>query len=88
MAGLNGVLVVNTATNAVVTTVPLPFSSSSPSFVFGLAVTPDGLNVYAENDFFTAGNSTVSVISTASDSVTTTIPANGLNFDQPRNYTR
>ncbi len=80
IGGTNGVLVVNTATNAVVTTVPLPFSSSSPSFVFGLAVTPDGLNVYAENDFFTAGNSTVSVISTASDSVTTTIPANGLNL--------
>src|SRR5215469_8308860 len=78
--GTNGVLVVDTATNTVVTTVPLPFSSSNPSFVFGLAVTPDGLHVYVENDFFRAGNSTVTVINTADNSINTTIPANGLNL--------
>lgn len=77
LGGTSGVLVVDTATNTVTTTVPLPFSSSNPSLVTGIGVTPDGQHAYVEDFFFRANNSTVTVINTADNSISTTIPANG-----------
>jgi YVTN family beta-propeller protein len=73
----NGVLVVNTDTNTLEATVPLP---GSPSFITGLAVTPDGRHVYVEDFFFLAGNSTITVIDTRDNSIDTTITANGLSL--------
>ena len=75
--GTSGVLVIDTIANAVITTVPLPTSSSNPGFVSGLALTPDNLNLYAEEFFPVANSSTVTVISTLTNSVETTITANG-----------
>jgi len=75
LGGTSGVDVVNTSTNTVTTTVPLPFT---PSFVTGIGVTPDGQQVYVEEFTLTnPSNSTVTVINTATNSITTTIPANG-----------
>ena len=75
--GTNGVLVIDTASNTVTTTVPLP---NNPSFVTGIAVTPDGQHVYVEDFAFRAGNSTVTVINAEDDSINTTITANGLSL--------
>jgi YVTN family beta-propeller protein len=80
IGGISGVLVVDTATNTVAATVPLPFSSADPSLIAGVAVTPDGLHVYVEDFFFRDRNSTVSVINTSDNSIAATIPANGLNL--------
>lgn len=77
----NGVLVVDAQHNTVVTTVPLPFSSSNPSFATGLAVTPDGHHVYAESFSFKSKNSTVTVIDVGNNSIATTITANGLSLN-------
>lgn len=74
VGGTNGVLVVDTATNTVTATVPLP----NNTFVTGIAVTPDGQHVYVEDFTLTRPtNSTVTVINAADDSVNTTIAANG-----------
>jgi len=78
LGGTSGVLVINTGSNTVTATVPLPFNPASPSFVTGIAVTPDGQHVYVEEFFFTAANSTVTVINAADNSIATTIPGNGL----------
>lgn len=77
IGGSNGVLVVDTASNTVIATVPLP----NNTFVTGIAVTPDGQHVYVE-DFTLARptNSTVTVINTADNSVNTTIPGDGLTL--------
>lgn len=72
VGGQNGVLVVDTDTNSVVATVPLP----NGSFVTGLALTPDGQHLYAEDFTLTRpANSTVTVIDTKDNSVDTTIAA-------------
>ena len=57
------VAVVDTATNRIVSTVPVP---KGPH---GLVVTPDGRKVYVSSD----GDSSVSVIDTASDRVVATV---------------
>ncbi len=77
--GTNGVLVINTDTNTLEATVPLP---GGPAFVTGLAVTPDGRHLYVEDFFFTTrpANSTVTVIDTRDNSIDTTITANGLSL--------
>src|ERR1700724_3200051 len=59
----NAVAVLDTATNKVMKTIPIP---TGPH---GLVVTPDGRWVYASSD----GDSVVSVIDTSSDKVTATI---------------
>jgi YVTN family beta-propeller protein len=59
----NAVAVLDTGTNQVTTTIPIP---AGPH---GLVVTPDGKRVYASSD----GDSTVSVIDTSDDAVTDTI---------------
>ena len=59
----NAVAVLDTATNRVLTKIPIP---TGPH---GLVVTPDGRTVYASSD----GDSKVSVIDTATDKVTNTI---------------
>lgn len=74
--GTSGVLVIDTASNTLTTTVPLP----STGLVSGIGVTPDGQHVYVEDFLFRARNSTVTVINAADDSINTTIPANGLSL--------
>src|SRR5262249_35815736 len=59
----NVVAVVDTQTNSVLRTIPIP---AGPH---GLVVTPDGRKVYVSSD----GASTVTVIDTATDTVATTI---------------
>jgi len=59
----NAVAVVDTATNRVVGTIPVP---KGPH---GLVVTPDGRKLYVSSD----GDSSVSVIDTASDRVVATV---------------
>src|SRR5436853_6350707 len=59
----NAVAVIDTGTNRVLTTIPIP---AGPH---GLVISPDGLRVYASSD----GASTVSVISTATDRVVSSI---------------
>ena len=61
--GDNAVAVIDTATNKVVKTLPVP---TGPE---GLVASPDGTRVYASS----AGDSTVSVISTVTDRVVSTI---------------
>jgi YVTN family beta-propeller protein len=74
IGGQSGVLVADTDTNSVVTTVPLP----NNSFVTGLALTPDGRHLYAADFTLTRpANSTVTVIDTKDNSVDATIVANG-----------
>lgn len=80
LGGTSGVLVVDTGSNTVTATVPLPFDSANPSLVTGIDVTPDGQHVYVEDFFFRARNSTVTVINAADDSIATTISANGLSL--------
>src|SRR5215470_11885649 len=63
-SGSNTVSVIDTATNTVVSTIPVGISPA------GVAVTPDGSNVYVTN--FTSN--TVSVIDTATNTVVSTIP--------------
>ena len=63
----NAVAVVDTATNRIVSTVPVP---KGPH---GLVVTPDGRKVYVSSD----GDSSVSVIDTASDRVVATVDVGG-----------
>ncbi|HLJ28558.1 MAG TPA: YncE family protein [Candidatus Angelobacter sp.] len=76
----SGVLVINTDTNRVEATVPLPGSPSNPAFVTGLAVTPDGRHVYVEDFLLIAGSSTVTVFDTRDNSIDTTINATGLSL--------
>lgn len=77
LGGQSGVLVVDTDTNSVVTTVPLP----NRSFVTGLALTRDGRHLYACDFTLTRpANSTVTVIDTKDNSVDTTISAPGMTF--------
>lgn len=64
------VLVIDTATNTVIGTIPLPSSSTGFAYDKGLSVTPDGSKVYAVNN----GSDTVSVIDTATNAVIATIP--------------
>jgi YVTN family beta-propeller protein len=59
----NAVAVIDTATNTVLTTIPIP---PGPH---GLVVTPDGRTVFASSD----GDSKVSVIDTSTDTVTKSI---------------
>jgi YVTN family beta-propeller protein len=74
VGGQSGVLVVDTDTNSVVTSVPEP----NNSFVTGLALTPDGRHLYAADFTLTRPtNSTVTVIDTKDNSVDATIVANG-----------
>jgi YVTN family beta-propeller protein len=61
--GDNAVAVIDTGTNRVLSTIPIP---AGPH---GLVISPDGLRVYASSD----GASTVSVISTVTDRVVTSI---------------
>ena len=61
--GDNSIAVIDTATNEVTKTIPIP---AGPH---GLVITPDGKWVYASSD----GDSVVSLISTATDEVTTSI---------------
>lgn len=73
VGGQSGVLAVDTDTNSVVATVPLP----NNSFVTGLALTPDGHHLYAADFTLTRpSNSTVTVIDTKDNSVDATIVAN------------
>ena len=60
-AGSNTVSVIDTATNTVVSTIPVG------SIPFGVGVTPDGSKVYVANQ----GSNTVSVIDTATNAVST-----------------
>lgn len=60
----NSVSVVNTATNSVVTTIPV---GRSPR---GIATSPDGASIYVAN----AVDNTVSVINTSDDTVSMTVP--------------
>jgi YVTN family beta-propeller protein len=77
IGGQSGVLVVNTDTNSVVTTVPLP----NNVFVTGLALTRDGRHLYACDFTRTRPtNSTITVIDTSDNSVDTTISAPGMTF--------
>jgi YVTN family beta-propeller protein len=65
----NNVSVINTSTNTVVATIPLPGCDGTCPVPAGLAVTPDGTRVYVAN----SGNGTVSVIATATNTVAKTI---------------
>jgi YVTN family beta-propeller protein len=77
VGGQSGVLVIDTDTNSVVTSVPEP----NNSFVTGLALTPDGRHLYACDFTLTRPtNSTVTVIDTRDNSVDTTIAAPGMTF--------
>src|SRR5262249_25544096 len=66
--GSNTVLVIDTATNTVVATVPVG------RFPRGVAITPDGTHAYVANEF----SFTVSVIDTATNTVVATVPV-GIN---------
>jgi YVTN family beta-propeller protein len=59
----NAIAVIDTATNRVLTTIPVPVGPH------GLVISPDGLRVYASSD----GASTVSIISTVTDRVVSSI---------------
>ncbi|MCO1602093.1 YncE family protein [Desulfosporosinus nitroreducens] len=59
------VTVINTATNTILTTIPLP-AGSGP---IGIAITPDGSRAYVTN----FANDTVTVINTATNTILTTI---------------
>src|SRR5215831_11877612 len=63
-SGSNTVSVIDTATNTVVSTIPV---GTAPA---GVAVTPDGSKVYVTNFL----SNTVSVIATATNTVVSTIP--------------
>src|SRR5215831_3382169 len=63
-SGSNTVSVIDTATNTVVSTIPVGISPG------GVAVTPDGSKVYVTNFL----SNTVSVIATATNTVVSTIP--------------
>jgi YVTN family beta-propeller protein len=67
------VLVINTATNTVIGTIPLPSSSTGFAYDKGLSVTPDGSKVYVVSN----GYDTVSVVDTTTNAVTATIPVGG-----------
>jgi YVTN family beta-propeller protein len=68
-----GVAIVDTATNAVVDTIPLP-DESTPG---DIAITPDGRFLYV----LTSGYSTVSVINTEINSVVTTVAVGAYPID-------
>jgi len=65
--GSAGVSVIDTTTNAVITTIPV-FRSNT-----GVAVTPDGGKVYVTTPLSSRGRSTVSVIDTTTNTVSTAI---------------
>jgi YVTN family beta-propeller protein len=62
ITGGDGITVIDTATNTVVRTIPLPS--------FGVAVSPDGSRVYVAN----GAQGGISMIDTATNTVTATIP--------------
>jgi YVTN family beta-propeller protein len=62
--GINGVAVIDAASNTVMTIVPV---GTSPA---GVAVTPDGKHVYVANQ----GSNSVAVIDTANNTVVATVP--------------
>jgi YVTN family beta-propeller protein len=75
----NDVAVIDTATTSVVTTVPV--GATSASGITALALSPDGASIYATDAVAvgTAGGTAeeLSVIGTATDTVTATIPYRG-----------
>jgi YVTN family beta-propeller protein len=74
IGGQSGVRVIDTHTNSIVATVPLP----NNTFVTGLALTPDGGHLYAADFTLTnPPNSTITVIDTNDNSIDATIVANG-----------
>lgn len=62
----NTVSVIDTRTNTVVATIPIPLGQGP----FGVAVSPDGLLVYVTNRMETGGNYYVSIIDAATNTVT------------------
>ena len=58
---------IDTATNTVSATVPVGSSS------FGVAVSPDGSNIYVTNSGFSLSGGTVSVINATNNSITATV---------------
>jgi YVTN family beta-propeller protein len=67
------VLVIDTATNMVIGTIPLP-TGTGFAYDAGLSVTPDGSKIYVAN----IDTGTVSVIQTATSAVIATIPVAGI----------
>jgi len=65
-SGADSVSVINTATNTILTSIPVP-GGSSP---FRIAITPDGTRAYVTNEV----NNTVTVIDTLTNTIITTIP--------------
>lgn len=78
LGGSNGVLVIDTDRNSVVTTVPL--SSANRTLITGLALTPDGRHLYTESFTPSPASSTITVIDTKHNLVDTTIAAPGLSL--------
>jgi YVTN family beta-propeller protein len=76
----NTVSVINTATDTVVTTIPVGAAFPNKASPNGVAVSPDGSKVYVVNAGQFAGNGTVQVIATATNTVVTTIPSVGTNL--------
>src|SRR5215831_4067975 len=73
----NTVSVIDTATNAVIATIPVGLPPPPPPFCgpvcdMAVAVSPDGSKVYVTNTF--SNSNTVSVIDTATNMVSATIP--------------
>jgi len=68
--GSTSVAVIETASNMVTATI----TPSGPSRPVGVAVTPDGSRVYVTNQLFDPASATVSVIATATNTVTAYIP--------------
>jgi YVTN family beta-propeller protein len=68
VVSFGGVSVIDTATNTVVGS-PIPVGAFTDSVFVGIAITPNGSRVYVAN----SGSGTVSVISTASNTVVDTI---------------
>src|SRR5215470_13501306 len=71
----NTVSVIDTATNAVSATIPVglpPPQICGPICDMAVAVSPDGSKIYVTNSF--SSSNTVSVIDTATNTVSATIP--------------
>jgi YVTN family beta-propeller protein len=76
----NTVSVIDTATDTVVTTIPVGGAFPNAASPKGVAVSPDGSKVYVVNAGQFAGNGTVQVIATATNTVVTTITSVGTNL--------
>jgi YVTN family beta-propeller protein len=72
--GSDTVSVIDTATNTVTTTIPIGGAGDSRPTPASVEVSPDGARAYVANSFYKAANGTVSVIDTATNTVTATIP--------------